>query len=99
MSSAVEYDASSILTASLRYGNSSALTRNPARSEHTTPVLRTPATTARAVARASGEVRMVRTTSTSGMIGAGLKKCRPTTSAGRFVAIAHSMTGSDDVVV
>jgi hypothetical protein len=33
------------------------------------------------------------------MTGAGLKKCSPTTSAGRSVAIAHSMTGSDEVVV
>ena len=33
------------------------------------------------------------------MTGAGLKKCIPTTSAGRVVAAAHSTTGSDDVVV
>ena len=41
----------------------------------------------------------MRTTSTSAMTGAGLKKCRPTTSAGRWVAIAHSITGRLDVVV
>ena len=33
------------------------------------------------------------------MIGAGLKKCIPTTSCGRLVAWAHSMIGSDEVVV
>ena len=39
------------------------------------------------------------TTSTSFMIGAGLKKCIPTTSWGRLVACAHWMIGSEDVVV
>ena len=39
------------------------------------------------------------TTSTSFMIGAGLKKCRPTTSCGRVVARAQAMIGRDDVVV
>src|SRR5215472_14606039 len=99
MSSAVEYDASSILTASLRYGKSSALTTKPERSAHTTGVLASLAQTARAVASASGEVRIVCTTSTSAMTGAGLKKCRPSTSDGRVVAIAHSTTGRLDVVV
>ncbi len=33
------------------------------------------------------------------MTGAGLKKCSPTTSAERPVAIAHSMTGRLDVEV
>ncbi len=33
------------------------------------------------------------------MTWAGLKKCMPMTSCGRFVAAAHSTTGSDDVVV
>src|SRR5919112_1194884 len=99
MSSAVEYDASSIFTASLRYGNSSALTTNPARSAQTTGVLPSDAHTARAVRAVSADVRIVRTTSTSGITGAGLKKCRPTTSAGRSVAIAHSITGRLDVVV
>src|SRR5262249_29057411 len=37
--------------------------------------------------------------STSGITGAGLNKCRPTTSAGRVVAIAHSITGRLEVVV
>ena len=42
---------------------------------------------------------IVETTSTSFITGAGLKKCRPMTSPGRDVAAAHSITGSDDVVV
>ena len=41
----------------------------------------------------------MRTTSTSFITGAGLKKCSPTTSAGRPVADARSMTGRLDVVV
>ena len=39
------------------------------------------------------------TTSTSFMTGAGLKKCMPMTSCGRLVARAHSITGSEEVVV
>ena len=39
------------------------------------------------------------TTSTSFMIGAGLKKCIPTTSWGRLVTAAISTTGSEEVVV
>src|SRR5688500_16203604 len=99
MSSAVEYAASTIFTASFKYGKSKALTTNPDRSEQTTGCLPTARHTAVAVATTSSEVRMVRTTSTSPMTGAGLKKCRPTTSAGRWVATAHSMTGRLDVVV
>src|SRR5215213_8376457 len=99
MSSAVEYDASTIFTASLRYGNSSALTTNPDRSAHTTACLASARHTAVAVATVASDVRIVRTTSTSPMTGAGLKKCSPTTSAGRSVATAHSMTGRLDVVV
>ena len=44
-------------------------------------------------------VRMVRMTSTSFMIGAGLKKCSPTTCAGRLVAAASSVTVHEDVLV
>ena len=39
------------------------------------------------------------TTSTSFMIGAGLKKCIPMTSCGREVTLASEITGSDEVVV
>ena len=72
---------------------------NPARSPQCTACLPTAAQTALAVATTSGAVAMVETTSTSFITGAGLKKCRPTTSDGREVAAAHSITGSEDVVV
>ena len=39
------------------------------------------------------------TTSTSFITAAGLKKCIPITSACRQVAAAHSITGSEEVVV
>ena len=55
--------------------------------------------TSRTVASTSGAVDTVLTTSTSRMTAAGLKKCMPMTSAGREVADAIAMTGSDDVVV
>src|SRR3712207_8414507 len=51
------------------------------------------------VAATSEPVDTVLTTSTSFMIGAGLKKCMPTTSRARDVTAAHSTTGRDDVVV
>ena len=57
------------------------------------------AQSARAVSATSSEVETVLTTSTSFMIGAGLKKCMPTTSCGRLVARAQAMIGRDDVVV
>ena len=57
------------------------------------------AQTRQAVASTSAAVDTVETTSTSFMTAAGLKKCMPMTSAGREVAAAHSMTGSDEVVV
>ena len=40
---------------------------------------------------------MVRTTSTSGITGTGLKKCIPISRSGRFVAAAISEMVSDDV--
>src|SRR6266496_2408747 len=72
---------------------------NPARSRQCTGCLPTFAQTACAVATTSSAVEMVRTTSTSFITGAGLKKCRPTTSDGREVAAAQEITGSEDVVV
>src|SRR4029453_13218764 len=84
---------------SLRYGKSRALTTKPDRSAHTTGCLPRDRHTALATATASSEVRIVRPTSTSAITGAGLKKCRPSTSRGRWVAIAHSTTGRLDVVV
>ena len=57
------------------------------------------AATSRTVATASSAESTVGTTSTSFIAGAGLNQCMPTTSAGREVAVAHSMTGRLDVVV
>jgi hypothetical protein len=54
---------------------------------------------ARVVSATSSLVDTVLTTSTSFMIGAGLKKCIPMTSCGRLVACAHWMIGSEEVVV
>ena len=71
----------------------------PARSAHETATLPTLAHSARVVSVTSSSVETVETTSTSFMIGAGLKKCMPTTSCGRLVAWAHAMIGSDEVVV
>src|SRR5262245_54415816 len=50
-----------------------------------------------AVLTVASLVRMVRTTSTSFMIGAGLKKWRPRTWAGRRVAAASSVIVHDEV--
>ena len=55
--------------------------------------------TACAVASASREDSRPRTTSTSRMTFAGLKKCMPTTSAGRPEAAAIASTSSVDVLV
>jgi hypothetical protein len=55
--------------------------------------------TSRTVACTSSAVSTVRTTSTSFIAGAGLKKCMPITSRGRVVARAQATTGSDEVVV
>ena len=52
-----------------------------------------------AVSNASSDVRSARTISTSGMSGAGLKKCIPTTRSGVEVAPAISVTESADVFV
>ncbi|CAM5535295.1 hypothetical protein SMICM304S_02834 [Streptomyces microflavus] len=72
---------------------------NPARSPQSTGCLRIFVQTARTVAWTSSAVRTVRTTSTSFIAGAGLKKCIPMTSSGRAVARAMAMTGSEEVVV
>ena len=71
----------------------------PARSPQETGDLPTFEQSARTVSETSSEVVTVETTSTSFITGAGLKKCIPTTSAGRFVTLASSMTGRLEVVV
>ena len=42
---------------------------------------------------------MVFTTSTSFIIGTGLKKCRPMKRSGRLVAVISSVTEMDEVLV
>ena len=51
------------------------------------------------VAITSGAVRAPRTTSSSFMTWAGLKKCAPTTSCGREVTAAMASTSSPEVLV
>ena len=51
------------------------------------------------MSNASSDVSSARTISTSGMSGAGLKKCIPTTRSGVEVAPAISVTDSADVFV
>src|SRR3954468_12277302 len=71
----------------------------PAWSRTSTGFLPQASANARAVAIVSSRVVMARTTSTSAIIGAGLKKCTPQTSSGRPVSIAISTTGRVDVFV
>ncbi len=71
----------------------------PARSPQSTACFLIFAQTSRTVAWTSSAVSTVRTTSTSFIAGAGLKKCIPITSCGREVARAQATTGSDEVVV
>src|SRR4051812_24735645 len=47
----------------------------------------------------AGEVPAHGTTSTSGRMGAGLKKCRPITRSGCLQALAIAVTDKDDVFV
>ena len=61
----------------------------PARSPHETATLPTFSHRARVVSVTSSSVATVETTSTSFMIGAGLKKCMPMTSCGRLVTWAQ----------
>src|SRR6267142_2427263 len=76
--------------ASSRYGTSSRLTMKPELSFAATGSLRSEAANAKARLNVSSEVVTVRTTSTSGISGTGLKKCRPTKRSPRFVAAAIS---------
>ena len=55
--------------------------------------------TTNAVSIASSDDSSARTISTSGMSGAGLKKCMPTTRSGDDVAAAISVTESAEVFV
>src|SRR5213080_1292865 len=74
--------------ASSRYGTSSKLTMKPELSFATTGSLPSDWANAKARRNVSAEVVTVRTTSTSGIRGTGLKKCSPTKRSPRFVAAA-----------
>ena len=78
---------SSIRTASLSMRDQQAVDEEARACPGTArPPCRGPAANASAVANASSSTTAVRTTSTSGISGAGLKKCRPTTRSGRPLA-------------
>ena len=98
MSSTVATPASAIRMADNRYGTSSALTTKPDRSpQRTTCLPRTSLANCSTLAVASSEVTSVLISSTSGSTGTGLKKCRPSTRPGFFVAAAIFMIGMQEV--
>ncbi len=70
-------------TQSLRSGMRTRLTTKPGVSWQGTATFPRRSTTSSAVATASSDESSARTTSTSGISGAGLKKCIPTTRSGR----------------
>mmetsp|Transcript_27993 Transcript_27993/g.70260 ORF Transcript_27993/g.70260 Transcript_27993/m.70260 type:complete len:375 (-) Transcript_27993:29-1153(-) len=72
---------------------------NPSQLPTTTGVLWMSAATATTAVMVAGAVRAARTTSSSGMTCAGLKKCMPATRWGRCVALAISSTFRADVLV
>ena len=87
------------MTALLRYGKSRAFTTNPAWSLTSTGVLPHSSAKVRAVAIVVSLAVSGRTSSTSAIEGAGLKKWIPHTRSGRPVSMAMSMTARVDVLV
>ena len=75
------------------------MTTKPARSATSMASLPHAVANARAALIVSSLAVIGRTTSTSFIVGAGLKKWMPHTWSGRWVAIASSTTGSVDVLV
>ena len=75
------------------------LTRNPGESFTSTAVFPIFAASPAAVEIDTSSLCSVRTTSTSGIFGTGLKKCSPTTRPGYVVAAAISVTLSELVLV
>src|SRR5438876_360015 len=84
--------------ASSRYGTSSRFTMKPELSLAATGSLPSEAAKAKARLKVCSDVVMVRTTSTSGITGTGLKKCSPTKRSARFVAPAISAIVRLDVL-
>ena len=98
-SSGVTRASSSTRTQSFNSGMRTRLTTKPGVSWQRTGVLPSRSPTANAVSTVSSDVSSARTISTSGISGAGLKKCIPTTRSGVDVAEAISVTESADVLV
>jgi hypothetical protein len=73
------------------------LTMNPGVDVHVTGVLPQSRASCSAAARVAAAVASPRTTSTSRMRGAGLKKCSPTTRSGRCSPAAMAVTEIDEV--
>ena len=90
---------SSMASACTKYWLIIRLPMNPSQTPETTAVLRIFLASAMAVASTSGAVFAPRTTSSSRMMLAGLKKCRPITSCGRAVKPAIWSTSSVEVLV
>jgi hypothetical protein len=90
---------SSIACASSKYSSNMRLPMKPKQTPETTPTLPMRFDNAMAVATTSCAVIAPRTISNSRMILAGLKKCRPSTSCGRFVAAAIASTLSVEVLL
>ena len=90
---------SSICSACAEYWLIMRLPMKPSQTPDTTAVLRIFLASAMAVASTSGAVFAPRTTSSSRITLAGLKKCRPMTSAGRAVKPAMWSTSSVEVLV
>ena len=72
---------------------------NPGESAANTVTFPHPSAIARVARRVSFDVCAPGMTSTSGITGAGLKKCIPTTRPGSWHADAIDVTESDDVFV
>src|SRR3954453_22336170 len=98
-SAGVPRASSSTRTQSFSSGIRIRLTTKPGVSWQRIGCLPSRSPSAYAVSNASSEVRSARTISTSGMRGAGLKKCIPTTRSGVEVAPAISVTESAEVFV
>ena len=98
-SSGLTRASSSTRTQSFSSGIRMRLTMKPGVSLQATGSLPSRWANANAVSKASSLVCAVRTTSTSGSTGAGLKKCMPTTRSGVCVASAICVTESAEVFV
>src|SRR6266850_689695 len=98
MSGTLPTPCSTARIASSRYGTSNRFTMKPELSLAATGSLPSEAAKAKARLKVCSDVVMVRTTSTSGIKGTGLKKCSPTKRSARFVAPAISAIVRLDVL-